>query len=230
MGKIRSVLLFTALSALALTGCAAAATSGSNSAPPPAAPDAATNAAWLDATQIVLDVRVHGCAPVIDGIGVGEQSIDVQLMANPAASCPAEEQRHGILVSVPAGIDTRESVVLNISGPEGDASVTLAGRADGEVVPADRIDTPPAVAWLGGSSFAFLTWGSSSCAPTFGTVEKTGDATATVSLENETKSDMCTADYAPSIVIVDAPDLPADTVFTLDGMTTEAGDPVTVTP
>lgn len=211
-----------------VTGCATAATSGaaSDRSPKISAEDA-PRAAWLDASSLVIATRSDdGCAPMISDIVAGDQRIDVTLSPG-SGECEGEQPSvHGTYLGVPAGLDSSKPMTLAVTQLGGESTlIELPGLDAGEVAPADRMPPQlPAAAWIGDGELAVLTWGSSTCVPSSGSVD------GGVLTLDEPIGEVCTMDLVPRITFVPAAGMAADAVLTLSGHTDEDGAPVMLRP
>lgn len=224
--------------AAVLTGCA---TNAAPTSEPTPTDDATTPesssllaANWLTEDAIAISLPGDGCKPMITDIVTGDQTIDVTFTregetdgATPVA-CTKQLVQRGIYLGIPAGIDTSKDVALTITNVGGDSeTVTLAGRADGGPIPADKMaNQGVAATWITPTQLAVLTWGSSSCAPIGATSAVDGDTTV-VTLELP-DSKMCTMDLVPRVNLVY--DVAATERVAVDGFTDEAGKNVVVRP
>ncbi|MBO9627027.1 MAG: hypothetical protein J7484_11700 [Microbacterium sp.] len=210
----------------ALAGCATVPGAAPAGGSPKIGADKAPRAAWLDPSSFVISTWSDGCAPMIDDLVVGDQRIEVSLTTADEATCDGEEGPYGTYLGVPAGIDSSKPLTIEVTQYGGEASlIELAGLANGEVAPADRMpEQKPAAAWIGDGELAVLTWGSSTCLPKSGAV-----ADGVITLD-EPLDGVCTMDYVPRITFVSAAGVAEGDELELAGYTAEDGTPMRLAP
>ncbi|MGH3691866.1 MAG: hypothetical protein ACRDT7_17075 [Microbacterium sp.] len=220
--------------ALVLTGCASAA--GTSPAPESTADQntsdssSAPRAAWLDATSFVLKTWGDACAPQIGDVIAGDQSLEIVLVDGEDEVCAQVQTAHGTYLGLPAAFDSSRAVEVTVTeAGGGKTELTLPGLAGGEIIPADRMSAQtPAATWIDEHELAILTWGSSTCMPSSGTVEVIGESEAVVRLEAGADR-ICTMDLVPQITFVPAEGIAADAALTLEGYVGADGGPVILT-
>jgi hypothetical protein len=207
-------LVMIALALGALAGCASSPgpTSSSPSASATAAGTAAAGAAWLDGGHgaAVVSMGSSTCVPMAGDITASGQNVTVAF-AEPAAKtpCTSDYAPRASYVALPSGVDATK-----------DVQITATGALSGTVKLAALTSTPgsagaqsPSAGWVEGAgsgsdlpsgSFAFLTWGSSTCPPSVGSVTATGAATVVLQLTAPATA-ACTMDMAPRAGITAVP-------------------------
>ena len=209
-----------------IAGCATSPGTAPTHASSKISADAAPRAAWLDSSSFVVATRGDGCPPIIGDLVAADQRIDVRLTTASDEGCDGDPATYGAFVGVPAGIDTSKPVTIAVTQLGDEASLLeLPGRADGGIVPADRMPSQlPAAAWIDEGELAVLTWGSSTCVPAGGAID--GDV---LTLDEPTEG-MCTMDFVPRITFVTADLIAADATLVLAGHTDAEGQQVVLRP
>lgn len=224
--------LVVACAAVFLTGCATTPATSPTTTPetsPTTEPaSSATLVNWMNTTSIVVVPQTCGArtADVVPGV----RELTVTLEVDPDATCTEGSAPVGQLVMLPPGFDSSADLTVTVEGDEGGPStVILPGLADGEEILLDRAyDPQPGASWVTPSKLAILTWGSSSCPPTGAKIDA---AAATITMEDPAPDRPCTMDFAPRIVVVDAPAEALNVQkFELVGSVNQDGDVATITP
>jgi len=211
--RLLAVSAAVGLSALALAGCASP-TPGSSAAPTSdVVTDTELDAAWLDDGRAVGIVTLGSstCVPM-----AGEPTYDaatstltVELTDPEGAACTRDLVPRASVVSLPAGVDPTKDLEIVVTGMyagdtdlDGDPALTgVAGQPT---------EYAPSAGWFDENGFVILTWGSSSCAPVVEDVQATGPAEVTVTFETPAADQVCTADMAPRVTVVEVADLEED--------------------
>jgi hypothetical protein len=205
-----------ALALGALAGCASspgpAASSPSASAPATAAGSAAAGAAWLDGGHgaALVSMGSSTCVPTAGDITASGQTVTVAF-TEPAAKtpCTSDYAPRASYVALPSGVDATKDVQITATGALS-GTVKLAGLT---ATPSTAGDQRPSAGWVEGAgsgsdlpsgSFAFLTWGSSTCPPSVGSVTATGAAAVVLQLTAPANA-ACTMDMAPRAGITAVP-------------------------
>lgn len=199
-----------------LTGC-------SGSAAPTSSTTAAidVDAAWLDGGRLIGVVTwgSSSCVPFADAASLSADGA-LQVSLNDPASvdgatqvaCTADYAPRISVVGVPEGVDPAKGVDVHVTYGSGVGDVALAG-AQGLTGVGTPTDYAPSAGWTGRPGmFAYLTWGSSTCAPVVKDVAATGDAQVTVTFVEPAADRACTMDMAPRAALAE-----------VQGLTTPAG-------
>jgi hypothetical protein len=191
----------------ALVGCSSNSSPGTSSAPPSqsaSAPGtAAVGAAWLDAGKgsAVVSMGSSTCPPKAGDATASGQTVTVQFsLPSGKTACTADYAPRASYVALPAGVDPTKEVEIVAKGALS-GTVKLAALPS---TPAAGGENAPSAGWIegaGGSelpngSFAFATWGSSTCPPSVGSVTATGAAAVVVQLTAPSDA-ACTMDMVP---------------------------------
>lgn len=222
-----------ALVAGVLTGCA----SGGSSTPTPAptstgAEQTEIAAAWLDGGAMVglLLESSSTCRPFADDVTVEDGVLHVSIM-EPEDACTRDRTPQGVVVGVPAGVDSAQDLRVEVEGPGFSGEVDLPGVAG--LTPGGGIDTAqPSAGWAGSDVFALLTWGSSSCPPEVESAVASGAGEIVVTFVAPAADQICTADMAPRVTAVEVPGVPAGVVYeaVLSGGSLDARIPIAGQP
>ncbi|MCC4908431.1 hypothetical protein [Microbacterium sp. cx-59] len=209
-----AVIATAVLGATLLAGCASEPGGGSASQAPG---ELELGAAWVDGGRMIA-LTTWGsstCVPFaesaeLDGSTLAVTLADQQTDGAPPV-CTSDNVQRATLVGVPAGTDPAQDLTLAVEYASGSASavgdVTLAGVA-GLAVPAAETDYAPSAGWVGDDgTFAFVTWGSSTCAPEIEGVAETSATEVTVTFAAPPADRVCTMDMAPRVALAVAPGL-----------------------
>jgi len=197
---------------IALAGCTATpATSPTQDTGPVTAADQIGNAAWLDGGQgaAVVSLGSSSCVPKAGEVIGSGQTITANFAPLPADTvCTSDLAARASYLPIPDGIDPQQNVVIIAAGGL-TGSVELPGvstvGAPAEHAPsAGWVEGGNTMEGVGDGSFAFLTWGSSTCPPTVKSITATSDSAVTVTLEAST-STPCTMDIAPRVGLGEVP-------------------------
>ncbi len=203
-------LAIIALAFGALVGCSSASSPGSSSSAPSASAYASASgtavagAAWLDAGKGVAVVSMGSstCPPKAGAAAASGQTVTVEFsVPSGKTACTADYGPRASYVALPDGVDATKDVQIVAKGAlSGTVTVTALASA-----PAPARENAPSAGWVetagSGSeipdgSFAFATWGSSTCPPAVGSVNATGSATVVVQLTASSET-ACTMDMVP---------------------------------
>lgn len=182
---------------LALAGCATEPAATPTSGP------LEVDAAWLDGGRLIA-LTTWGsstCVPMAEAATVEGDALEVTLVdADPDAACTTDYLQRATIVGVPEGVDPAADLAITATYLDAVGETTLAG-VDGLAGPGTETDYAPSAGRIDDSgTFAFLTWGSSSCAPVIESVE-TADAVVTVTFETPPADRACTMDMAPRVAL-----------------------------
>jgi hypothetical protein len=205
-------LVMIALALGALAGCASSPGPTAPSATATATGTAAAGAAWLDGGHgaAVVSMGSSTCVPTAGDITASGQTVTVAFTEPTAKTpCTSDYAPRASYVALPSGVDATK-----------DVQITATGALSGTVKLAALTSTPPSAGgqsptagWVEGTgsgsdipsgSFAFLTWGSSTCPPSVGSVTATGAATVVLQLTAPATA-ACTMDMAPRAGITAVP-------------------------
>ncbi|MFT4212705.1 MAG: hypothetical protein QM626_12640 [Microbacterium sp.] len=225
-----------AVAAVALTGCSAFSSGESD----PTSID--VDAAWLDSGRLIGVVTwgSSSCVPVAGDATLADDGALAVTLDDPTASqaCTADYTARVTLVSVPDGVDPAQGVDVRVSYGSGAGEAALAG-AEGLAGPGGETDYQPSAGWTSQAGmFAYLTWGSSSCAPVVADVAATGDAQVTLTFVDPDADRVCTMDIAPRAGLAEVSGLttPTGAQLVLSGDVFDAvtvpivGEPVAASP
>ena len=213
------------LALLVLAGCGSASP-GSASATPSGAGtpvESATSstsvaalapagAAWLDAGRgaAVVSMGSSTCVPHAGDITASGQTVTVEFTEPPAATpCTMDYAPRASYVPLPSGVDVTKAVQIvgtgAIAGTATLSALSAAPASAGENTPsAGWVESSPGASDVPQGSFVFLTWGSSTCPPTVGSVTSKSAATLAVMFAAPSTS-ACTMDMAPRAGLTVAP-------------------------
>ncbi len=228
----RTSSLLAGLGLAALLGLAACATPAGGTSPEPT--DAPTgpveielDAAWLDDGRAIAIVTEGSstCVPTADEPTLDGTTLQVTLVEPPADTpCTMDLVPRATLVMLPEGVDPAAGLTVEVTGEGYFGDVELAGvEGLGTTDPAESV---PSAGWTSTKGqLVFLTWGSSSCPPLVHEVQATGPAEVTVTLMQPPADQICTADFAPrvNLVQVEGVETPVGAQLVLTG-TTEFSD------
>ncbi|WP_295839251.1 hypothetical protein [uncultured Microbacterium sp.] len=217
------------LAAGALAGCASVASSSPDpSTPVPDATDTApateVGAAWLDAGRAIAVVTYgsSSCVPVVAGEPRAEDgTLTVELADPQNDACTRDMAPRATLVPLPAGVDASQALDVSVTGAA-EGRTRLAGLA---AAPASSDDMVPSAGWVGASTVAIVTYGSSSCVPRVESATVDG-AQIAVRFAAPPADQVCTMDYAPRVTLADVEGEVAEgeaTVTLSGGGVTDAG-------
>lgn len=207
------------LALLLLAGCgtsspgAASATSSESAASSTsAAATALAGAAWLDAGHGVAVVSMGSstCVPQAGHITASGQTVTVAFTEPTATTpCTSDFGPRASYVPLPSGVDVTKAVQIVGTGALGGtltlSALSAASAPAGENTPsAGWVETSPQASDVPQGSFAFVTWGSSTCPPTVGSVSSKSAGTLTVTFAAP-KTAACTMDMAPRAGLAVAP-------------------------
>ncbi|WP_460629358.1 hypothetical protein [Intrasporangium mesophilum] len=177
-----------------------------------AAGPAPAGAAWLDAGHgaAVVSMGSSTCVPQAGDITASGQTVTVAF-TEPAATtpCTLDYVPRASYVALPSGVDVTKAVQIVGTGALA-GSVTLSAlsaspASAGQNTPsAGWVETSPAASDVPQGSFAFLTWGSSTCVPTVESVTSKSAGTLTVRFAAPATA-ACTMDMAPRVGLTVAP-------------------------
>ncbi|MFT4305780.1 MAG: hypothetical protein QM604_02690 [Microbacterium sp.] len=184
-----------AVAAVALTGCGTAFVDGGGTT------SIDVDAAWLDDGRLIGVVTwgSSSCVPVAGDATLADDGALAVTLEDPTASqaCAADRTARVTPVTVPDGVDPAQDVEVRVSYGDGAGQVVLAG-AEGLAGPGGDTDGQPSAGWTSQTgTFAYLTWGSSSCAPVVADVAATGDAQVTLTFVDPDADRACTIDVSP---------------------------------
>ena len=190
----------------AATPVESASSSTSEAAPAPA------GAAWLDAGRgaAVVSMGSSTCVPQAGDITASGQTVTVEFTEPGATTpCTMDYVPRASYVPLPSGVDASKAVQIVGTGALA-VTVTLSALS---APPASAGENTPSAGWVETSqgasdipqgSFAFLTWGSSTCPPKVGSVTSKSAGTLTVMFAAPSAS-ACTMDMAPRVGLTVAP-------------------------
>jgi hypothetical protein len=219
------------LLASVLTGCAtnAASSPAPQSTAGPTSSDVsyAPQAGWLDSSAFVLKTWGDACAPRLDDLIAGDQSLEIVLVDSEDEMCATVQTAHGTYIVLPPQIDSSYPVELTVTAGSGaKSSLTLPGLENGGILPPGGApEQVPGVTWMGDKELAVLTWGSSTCMPGSGEVEAVSETEAVLRLHAHTDT-ICTRDLVPQVTFVPAEGIAADAALTLADHVDADGEPV----
>ena len=192
----------------ALVGCSSNPSPGSSTAPPSASASAAgtavVGAAWLDAGKgtAVVSMGSSTCPPKAGDTSASGQTVTVEFsLPSGKTACTADYAPRASYVALPAGVDPTKELQIVAKGA---LSGTVKLAALSSMPPAGG-DNAPSAGWIEGAgsgsdvpsgSFAFATWGSSTCPPSVASVSATGAAAVVVQLAAPADA-ACTMDMVP---------------------------------
>ena len=150
------------------------------------------------------------CAPQTGDIAADGQTVTVAFTEPPATTpCTRDYAPRASYVPFPSGVDVTKAVQIVGTGAIR-TTVTLSALS---ASPASAGDNTPSAGWVESSSeasdvpqgsFAFLTWGSSTCPPTVGSVTTKTAGTLTLRFAAPSTA-ACTMDMAPRVGLTIAP-------------------------
>ena len=204
---------------LVLTGCGSSSPGSASGTPSQsatsstsAAAPAPAGAAWLNAGHgaAVVSLGSSSCAPQAGDITASGQTVTVAF-TEPAATtpCTSDYAPRASYLPLPSGVDVTKAVQIVATGALG-GTVELSAlsakpaSANENTPSAGWVETSPAASDIPQGSFAFLTWGSSTCPPTVGSVTTKTAATLTLMFAAP-PSTPCTMDMAPRVGLAVAP-------------------------
>jgi len=195
-----ALLTLVAAGAIALAGCGAA------TAPPAGQPTSTgssgpldVSAGWLDGGRAVALVT-HGsssCVPSASEAALQADGSVAVTLADPTgdAVCTADYAPRASLVSLPEGVDAAATLELTVTLGDSRGAVALDAYSGATVA-----EYAPSAGWIGPTSFAILTWGSSSCAPRVQSAVANGTDIA-VTFFDLPADQACTMDMAPRVAL-----------------------------
>lgn len=233
--RTASLLALVAAGALALAGCATAASPAASGSPTVSeAEPAQVEAGWLDGGRQIALVTWGSstCVPVASDVALQpDGALAVTLDDGPADRvCTADYAPRATLVGVPEGVDPAKGVDLVITtgqGHRGQATLTgIAGAMAGEAT-----DDAPSAGWVDGDLIAILTWGSSTCAPVVQDAVASTPTTVAVTFATPAENRPCTMDMAPRVALASVGGLGVERAgasVVLSGGDAQFATPVTV--
>jgi hypothetical protein len=150
------------------------------------------------------------CAPQAGDITASGQTVTVAFTEPTAMTpCTSDYAPRASYVPLPSGVDVTKTVQILGSGAlEGTVTLSALSAAPasaGENTPsAGWVETAPEASDVPQGSFAFLTWGSSTCPPTVGSVITKSAGTLTLMFAAP-PTGPCTMDMAPRVGLTVAP-------------------------
>lgn len=213
-------LAIIALALGALAGCASsspgASSSPSASASAPGAATAPVGAAWLDGGHgaALVSMGSSSCPPQAGEVTASGQTVTVDFpTATAAKPCTSDHAPRASYIALPSGVDATKDVQIVATG-ELSGTVKLAALASSPAAPGDNAPSAGWVEGAGGSdvssgSFAFVTWGSSTCVPSVGSVSGTSAGSVTLQLA-ESPNTACTMDMVPRAGLAVVPETVTD--------------------
>jgi hypothetical protein len=205
------------LAAGALTGCA----SGQSGATP-SAPTGTTetpvetvdvSAAWLDGGAMIAVILQGGsnCRPFADEVAYDDGVLEVSMMDADGA-CTHDSVPRGLAVALPEGVDAAQDLRVQVRGAGYRGETDLPG-AEGLTPGGGLEGGRPSAGWAGPDTFALLTWGSSSCQPQVESAAPAADGEIAVTFVTPPADQVCTADMAPRVTVVQAPGVTAGSAY-----------------
>ncbi|KAA9149164.1 hypothetical protein F6B41_01805 [Microbacterium lushaniae] len=215
--RIRSLVVAWGAAALAvgvLSGCASG--QGGASSAPPATQTGDTvdvGAAWLDGGAMV-GVLVAGsstCKPFAEEVAYDDGVLTVSVM-EPDGACTRDYVLRGLAVPLPEGVDPAEDLTIEVRGSGYVGRTDLPGAPG--LTPGTGLDGgQPSAGWAGPGTFALLTWGSSSCPPQVESAAVSAPGEISVAFVAPAPDQICTADMAARVTVVEVPDVPAGLAY-----------------
>ncbi len=151
-----------------------------------------------------------GCPPQVGDITASGQTVTVAFTEPAAATpCTSDYAPRASYVPLPSGVDATKAVQIVGTGALG-GTVTLSAlaaspaAAGGHSPSAGWVETSPPASDVPQGSFAFLTWGSSTCPPTVGSVTTKSAGTLTLMFAAPSTA-ACTMDMVPRVGLTVAP-------------------------
>lgn len=212
-----SILGVALLAAGALTGCASGQagptpTGGATGSETPVE-IIDVSAAWLDGGAMigVILERSSSCRPFPDAVTHEEGVLRVSLMESGSA-CTTDLTPPGVAVTLPKGVDSAEDLRVEVRGAGYEGVAELPGVPD--LVPGGGLEGGrPSAGWADAGTFALLTWGSSSCVPQVASAAVTGAEELVVTFVTPPADQVCTADMAPRVTVVEVPGATAGSTY-----------------
>ena len=201
---------------LAALGLAACATPISGAAPSPSETVAVSSdpaAAWLDEGRAV-GVVTWGSSTCVPFAGeptydAATATVTVELTDPEAQACTRDYVPRASLVTLPAGVDPAADLEIVVTGTyAGEAS--LAGDPALTGIPGGMTEYLPSAGWYDHGGFLVLSWGSSTCVPQLEGAEATGTDEVTATFATPPADQVCTADMAPRVTVVEVADVKED--------------------
>jgi hypothetical protein len=187
-------------------------------------------AAWLDGGRMIALTTwgSSSCRPIAESAELTDDVLAVTLTdASPQGTEPActrDNVQRATAVAVPEGVDPAQDLPIEVTYASAAGEVTLAG-IEGLAAPTSPTDYAPSAGWVDDAgTFAFVTWGSSSCAPEIEDVQATTATEVTVTFATPPADRVCTMDIAPQVALAVAQglDRAAGAELVLQGDTFEA--------
>jgi hypothetical protein len=149
-----------------------------------------------------------GCVPHAGDITASGQTVTVVFTEPSATPCTADYAPRASYVPLPSGVDVTKAVqIVGTGALQGTATLSAlsaAAAAAGEHAPsAGWVETSPSATDVPQGSFAFLTWGSSTCPPTVGSVTSKSAGTLAVVFTAPSAA-ACSMDMAPRVGLATA--------------------------
>lgn len=211
-----------ALAAAVLAACATGVSGSSPTGPTPS-PDASTSppsadveveAGWLDGGAMIA-IALRGsstCIPYADAVALTDGVLRVSLV-EPDQACTRDSVLRALAVPAPAGVTPAQPVTVDVTGEGYRGSATLAPAAG--LTPGAGVEAAqPSAGWLGPDAFALLTWGSSSCRPVVSEASAATPGEIAVTFATPPADQICTADMAPRVSVVEVDGAAAGTAYT----------------
>lgn len=219
MGRRGLTVMGTVLVAAGLlSGCA-----GSGDSAPTAVGGLEVDAAWLDGGRLIA-LATWGsstCVPIEQEVALNAGGVlEVTLTdAGPEGSteqaCTTDMVQRATLVGVPEGVDPAQDLEIEVTYASSVGDTELDG-VEGLPGPGTSTEYVPSAGWIDDDgTFAFVTWGSSSCAPVIDDVQVTSETEVTVTFATPPADRVCTLDMVPRVALAVAQGVAEDAAVEL---------------
>ncbi|WP_349309794.1 hypothetical protein [Microbacterium sp. MM2322] len=199
--RLFAALAGSILAAGLLTACATPAVSGAS--PDPGVADAApawqVGAGWLDGGKTIALVTwgSSSCDPTVGKVAVTDGMLVVSLREPEPGPCTDDLVARPLEIGTPRGVEPVDGARVRVSLGDATAEVDLDAYAGGPIE-----EFRPSAAWVGDRTIALRTWGSSTCPPVVEDTRSESPASVVVRFAVPDADQMCTADMAPQLTIV----------------------------
>ncbi|AZS42737.1 hypothetical protein BWL13_00275 [Microbacterium oleivorans] len=199
--RVFAALAGSILAAGLLAGCATPAASGS--APDPgeadSAPEVQVGAGWLDGAKAIALVTwgSSSCVPAVGETALKSGVLVVSLREPEPGPCTDDLVARPLEIATPSALEPADGLRLRVSLGDSSAEVDLGAYSGGPVE-----EFTPSAAWVGDRTIALRTWGSSTCPPVVADTRAESPASVVVRFVVPDADQMCTADVAPQLTIV----------------------------
>ncbi len=161
------------------------------------------DAGWLAGGSLIAVVTygssTPSCLPSLDDVVLDGGVVVVSLEENPEAAkgCDGDLVPQPVLVGTPEGADAAEGIGIQVTLGTAFGETTLDPYTGGPVE-----DYTPSAGWIDDGVVAFVTWGSSSCAPVVQSAVAQTPTEVVVSFAPQAADQVCTMDMAPRLAVV----------------------------